>query len=80
MHPAVIPYYLINKSNVNYHLALEIMNFSLPETHPLTITLHLEYATLLEPALLKKTAVLLAVKNLGEFHSKTTDIYSKFYH
>jgi hypothetical protein len=34
----------------------------------------------MEPELLKKTALMLAVKNFGEFHQKTTEIYSTFYH
>ena len=56
-----------------------MLSFSLPATHPLTVTLYLEYSTLLEPRLLEKASVLLAVKNFGEFHHKTTELYSKFY-
>jgi len=44
------------------------------------VTLHYEYINIMEPDLLKKTTLMLAVKNFGEFHPKTTDLYSKFYH
>ena len=79
-HPAVIPFYLTNKSEANFYKALDILNFSLPETHPLFVTLHLEYSSILENDLMKKSALLQAVRSFGEFHFKTIELYSKFYH
>lgn len=80
VHPAVIPFYFVNKSEHNFHKALDIITFSLPDSHPLIVTLHIQYADLFEKELMKKTGLMLAVRNLGEFHPKTTEIYSKLYH
>lgn len=71
-HPSELPYYISNKSQYNFERGLDILNFSLPETHPLFITFYMEYSNFLEPDLLKRTALILAVKGFGEFHSKTT--------
>lgn len=47
LHPVVLPYYISNKSEDNFYRALDVLNFSLPDSHPLSVTLHLEYSTLL---------------------------------
>lgn len=47
MHPVVLPFYLSNKSEYNFHRALEIIAFSLPDTHPLYVSVYHEYSTIL---------------------------------
>ena len=44
------------------------------------MSLYLEYAGIFDRDLMKKTTLLMAVKAFGEFHQKTTEIYSRFYH
>jgi hypothetical protein len=75
----LIPYYITNKSTYNFTCGLKILNFALPETHPLFVSFYLEYKSVFEADLMKKSALLLAVKCFGEFHPKTTELYSEFY-
>jgi hypothetical protein len=80
LHPMLLPYYINNKSTYNFTCANAILNFSLPDSHPLFVSFYLEYAPLFDQDLMRKTALLMAVKCFGEFHQKTTELYSKFYH
>lgn len=41
---------------------------------------HLEYIPIFDQELMRKTVMLLAIKSFGEFHPKTSELYSRFYH
>lgn len=75
----MLPYYIANKSQYNFSRGIAILDFALPDTHPLFVTFHLEYSTVFDQDLMRKTALLLSVKCFGEFHVKTTELYSRFY-
>jgi hypothetical protein len=80
LHPLLLPYYLTNKSPHNFDTGIALLNFSLPDTHPLFVAFHLEYASIFDQELMRKSALLLAVKSFGEFHPKTSELFSRFYH
>ena len=48
-HPAELTYYMNNKSAENFKKALDIIHFSLPSNHPLSISLYNVYSSEFDP-------------------------------
>jgi hypothetical protein len=78
-HPSEILHYISNKTEANFEKAMNLLGFCFSDYHPIYVSFYEDYSKFMQPELLKKTAILQAIKCFGEFHPKTSELYATIY-